>query len=73
MDMVKTLLKHGAQSDLRVKNKVYLTPVDYTFKNSPEREFLFEVDPSLREFVAKEEADAAGDDDDQKVNDFKQD
>jgi len=57
MDMVKMLLEKGAAKDLRVHNKVHMTPIEYTLKNSPERQFLLSVDPTLNDLLQDEEND----------------
>lgn len=53
--MLELLLKHGAKSDLKVINKVYLTPVEYTQRNSPERGFLLQQFPELKALLTDDE------------------
>jgi hypothetical protein len=57
MDMVKFLLQNGAASDLKALNKVHLAPIDYTLKNSAERQFLLDFDPTLKDYLHQEEAE----------------
>jgi len=45
------LLEHGAETDLEKPNKAYLTPIEYTQKNSREREYLLSIRPSLKQYV----------------------
>lgn len=53
--MLEWLLQNGAQSDIQVMNKVYMTPVEYTQKNSPSRDYLIRVFPQLKQLFAEEE------------------
>ena len=53
--MTKLLLERGANSDLRVKNKIQYTPIEYTLPNTDIRSFLLQYDPALRELLVDEE------------------
>jgi hypothetical protein len=47
--LCQMLLEHGADKDLDKKNKADMTPIEYTQRNSREREFLLQkVSPDLR-------------------------
>lgn len=57
VEMIQLLLQNGADKDLRSQNKVFLTPIEYSVKNSPERTLLLNVDPSLAEFLEDADTD----------------
>lgn len=68
MDMVKLLLEKGAAKDLRVHNKVHMTPIEYTLKNSPERAFLLSVDPTLQDLLQDEDQEDEKDETEEKTD-----
>jgi len=65
-DMINLLMKTPAKEDLKTKNRVGLTPIEYSVTNSPERALLLQLDPSLQQFLQQEEESK---DDDSKTED----